>query len=217
MEELEADYQKQVDEMYFFGYRCCMKKHGIKRASLRFSQPVIRMDAVSLTSSAQSKFLPNSAFASSCLPASVRIVGSPISVEMIASIPYARAKGVFLVGRLGVAVIRVLFVASACHYFEDNTMWSMNSGCLVRTEISECDAIKLWTVVGYNGLGDSEAADDVFPYELGDIFVFDASVCFNFHPFTKVIHGDEQKFLLGGCGWEGSHYVHAPLREGPGA
>ena len=30
-EELEADYQKQVDEMYFFGYRCCMKKHGIKR------------------------------------------------------------------------------------------------------------------------------------------------------------------------------------------
>ena len=30
-EKLEADYQKQVDEMYFFGYRCCMKKHGIKR------------------------------------------------------------------------------------------------------------------------------------------------------------------------------------------
>ena len=30
-EELEADYQKQVDKMYFFGYRCCMKKHGIKR------------------------------------------------------------------------------------------------------------------------------------------------------------------------------------------
>ena len=30
-EELEADYQKQVDEMYIFSYRCCMKKHGIKR------------------------------------------------------------------------------------------------------------------------------------------------------------------------------------------
>ena len=29
--ELEADYQKQVDDMFFFGYRCCMKKHGIKR------------------------------------------------------------------------------------------------------------------------------------------------------------------------------------------
>ena len=26
---LEMEYQRQVDEMYFFGYRCCMKKHGI--------------------------------------------------------------------------------------------------------------------------------------------------------------------------------------------
>ena len=30
-EELEADYQKKVDKMYFFSYHCCMKKHGIKR------------------------------------------------------------------------------------------------------------------------------------------------------------------------------------------
>ena len=28
-EELEADYQKQVDDTFFFGYRCCMK-NGIK-------------------------------------------------------------------------------------------------------------------------------------------------------------------------------------------
>ena len=27
--ELETEYQKQVDEMYLFGYRCCMKKNGI--------------------------------------------------------------------------------------------------------------------------------------------------------------------------------------------
>ena len=27
--ELETGYQRQVDEMYFFGYRCCMKKNGI--------------------------------------------------------------------------------------------------------------------------------------------------------------------------------------------
>lgn len=27
--ELEAEYQKQVDEMYFFGYHCCMKKNDI--------------------------------------------------------------------------------------------------------------------------------------------------------------------------------------------
>ncbi|RVX14040.1 hypothetical protein CK203_011438 [Vitis vinifera] len=29
--ELEADYQKQVDDTFIFGYRCCMKKNGIKR------------------------------------------------------------------------------------------------------------------------------------------------------------------------------------------
>lgn len=27
--ELKAEYQKPVDEMYFFGYRYCMKKNGI--------------------------------------------------------------------------------------------------------------------------------------------------------------------------------------------
>ncbi|RVW68783.1 hypothetical protein CK203_060954 [Vitis vinifera] len=66
-----------------------------------------------------------------------------------------------------------------------------------RTEIPEGDAIKLWTIFGYNGLGDSEVTDDVFPHELGDILVFDASVCFGFHPFTEVICGDEQEFSFG--------------------
>ena len=27
--ELETEYQRQIDEMYFFYYRCCMKKNGI--------------------------------------------------------------------------------------------------------------------------------------------------------------------------------------------
>ncbi|KAJ9705511.1 hypothetical protein PVL29_003516 [Vitis rotundifolia] len=27
--ELKSKYQKQVDDMFFFSYRCCMKKHGI--------------------------------------------------------------------------------------------------------------------------------------------------------------------------------------------
>ena len=27
--ELETEYQKQVDEMYFFDYRCCMKTNDI--------------------------------------------------------------------------------------------------------------------------------------------------------------------------------------------
>ena len=27
--EMEEEYQRQADEMYFFGYRCCIKKHEI--------------------------------------------------------------------------------------------------------------------------------------------------------------------------------------------
>ena len=27
--KLETEYQRQVDEMYFFDYCCCMKKNGI--------------------------------------------------------------------------------------------------------------------------------------------------------------------------------------------
>ena len=27
--ELETEYQRQVDEMFFFGYHFCMKKNGI--------------------------------------------------------------------------------------------------------------------------------------------------------------------------------------------
>ena len=30
-EELEVEYKKQVDDTFLFGYRCCMKKNGIKR------------------------------------------------------------------------------------------------------------------------------------------------------------------------------------------
>lgn len=28
-EDLETDYQKQVDDMFFYSYQCCIKKHGI--------------------------------------------------------------------------------------------------------------------------------------------------------------------------------------------
>ena len=28
-EKLEAEYQKQEDNMFFYGYQCCIKKHGV--------------------------------------------------------------------------------------------------------------------------------------------------------------------------------------------
>ena len=35
-EQLEAEYQKQVDDMSFYGYQCCMKKHGIAHDTPNF-------------------------------------------------------------------------------------------------------------------------------------------------------------------------------------
>lgn len=35
-EDFEADYQKQVDDMFFYDYQCCMKKHGIAQDNPSF-------------------------------------------------------------------------------------------------------------------------------------------------------------------------------------
>lgn len=35
-ESLEANDQKQVDDMFFYGYWCCMKKHGIAQDTPSF-------------------------------------------------------------------------------------------------------------------------------------------------------------------------------------
>lgn len=35
-EELEVEYRKQVDDMFFYGYRCCIKKHGIAQDTPNF-------------------------------------------------------------------------------------------------------------------------------------------------------------------------------------
>ena len=86
-----------------------------------------------------------------------------------------------------------------------------------RAEISEGNAIKLRTVVGYDCLRDSKPANDVLPNEFRDIFVLDASIHLCFYPITEVIRGNEHEFLLGNYDGQGSHYVHSPLREQPRA
>lgn len=35
-EALEADYQKQIDDMFFYYYQCCIKKHGITQDTPSF-------------------------------------------------------------------------------------------------------------------------------------------------------------------------------------
>ncbi|RVX02482.1 hypothetical protein CK203_031198 [Vitis vinifera] len=36
-EDLKANYHKQGDDMFFYGYKCCMKKHGIANGIPSFS------------------------------------------------------------------------------------------------------------------------------------------------------------------------------------
>ena len=36
-ETLEATYQNQVDDMFFYGYWCCMKKHDVTQDTPSFS------------------------------------------------------------------------------------------------------------------------------------------------------------------------------------
>ena len=86
-----------------------------------------------------------------------------------------------------------------------------------RAEISEGYAVKLRTVVSYDCLRDSKPANDVLPNESRDIFVLDVSIRLCFYPFTEVICGNEQEFLLGNCEGQGSHYVHSSLCKWPRA
>lgn len=36
-EELEGENQKQVDDIFFFGYQCCMKKNDITQDTPNYS------------------------------------------------------------------------------------------------------------------------------------------------------------------------------------
>ncbi|RVW86984.1 hypothetical protein CK203_043517 [Vitis vinifera] len=199
-EALEADYQKQVDDMFFFGYRCCMKKNGIKRdvpsiprrTIFEASGPyfAIVMGGCSLLIVCHPD---GCAFPYFICPIQVSsqlcvcIVLLCASVRMAHRTPGSSSTHFPLAcsSLFFKAVIRFCLWLLLARYFEDNAVWSMNSGIQLRTEIPECDAVKLWTIVSYDGLWNSKTADDVFPYELGDIFVFDASICFSFHPFTE--------------------------------
>lgn len=48
--QLETEYQKEVDEMYFFGYCCCMKKNDITQdffgflLTMRMKYPEVSLD-----------------------------------------------------------------------------------------------------------------------------------------------------------------------------
>ena len=66
------------------------------------------------------------------------------------------------------------------------------------TEISVYFAIKLWSIVSYNRLRYSEPVDNILPYKLDDILVFDGNEGFSFYPFAKIVGGNQQQLLSWG-------------------
>ena len=59
-------------------------------------------------------------------------------------------------------------------------------------EISIYFAIKLWPIVSFDRLRYSKPADNILPYKLDDILVFDGGEGFSFYPFAKIVGGNQQ-------------------------
>ncbi|KAL6319831.1 hypothetical protein AAG906_036896 [Vitis piasezkii] len=240
--ELEAEYQKQVDEMYFFGYRCCMKKNGIMH------------DIPSLPSDDEDEILggafpvflelPDSHF--NCIfedlsedeCSDLEGVGQCLTV-VVGNRPLLIGSHLdgctfpYFVRPVQVLSKFLAFVPLTLHdglghghaYFHrDDCVHpvhkSERSGfvrCLCLPVALGVPIVKLRPVVNYNRLGNPESADDVLPNKLHEIFVFDASISFRLYPLTEIVSGNEQEFLLNGRGRQRSHYIHSPLCEWPRA
>ena len=67
----------------------------------------------------------------------------------------------------------------------------LNTSFLFSTRYKySCMAIKLWPIINYNQLRHSKLADNVLPYKLDDVFIFNGGEGFNFYPFAKIVGGN---------------------------
>ncbi|KAL6318556.1 hypothetical protein AAG906_000634 [Vitis piasezkii] len=145
-EELEAEFAakggtrdeyRAVDEMYFFGYRCCMKKNGIKRDVPSISpgeeenehRPLLIVghpDGCALFR--RNDYVHTLCEAKECFLSDVRVWFDKPTGRRVAPPPTSLwlARASSLRQLLGSCLWPLL-----AHCFEDNAVWSMNSGCLV--------------------------------------------------------------------------------------
>ena len=79
----------------------------------------------------------------------------------------------------------------------------------------ENNTVKLWPIVHNNHSWNFESTYDVFPDELGDIFVFDADIGFYLYPFAEIVGFNKQKLFLCYYNMQGPDYVHSPLCKRP--
>ena len=80
-------------------------------------------------------------------------------------------------------------------------------------EIFECVIVKLLSIVRDEDLGDFEAANDAFPNEALNIFLYDSGQWFCLNPFGEVVDPYDEELKLSYGDGEGSNYVQSPLGE----
>ena len=74
---------------------------------------------------------------------------------------------------------------------------------------------ELSAIVGDDGVGQAEAADNVPLNERVDLLGGDVGQGFCFDPLGKIIHGDQYELLLRSADGEWADDVHSPLCERP--
>jgi len=83
--------------------------------------------------------------------------------------------------------------------------------CIINTKISYLISVELPAIVEDHCLRHSKPSDDLFSYELLNLFSSYRCKCFCFHPFSEVINKHKEKLALPCCLWERTQNVHAPL------
>ena len=74
----------------------------------------------------------------------------------------------------------------------------MRRNGVVRAKLPEFSVIELPGVVRDDNPGDSESADNKFPYAISGISLCNFGERLPFYPYGKVINGDDQEFSLQG-------------------
>ena len=65
-------------------------------------------------------------------------------------------------------------------------------------EVSIYFAVKLRSIISYDRLRYFEPTNDILPYKLGDVLIFDGGKGFSFYLFAKVVGGNQHQLFLSG-------------------
>ena len=95
----------------------------------------------------------------------------------------------------------------------DRVYYSLYAKILVKRLKSPVN--KLSTVIGYDGVRNSEQTYYAFPHKILDVLGRDGGEGLDLDPFGEIIHSDQEEFCLPFSRAEGIDDVHSPDDERP--